>query len=80
MMRLKVIIIVLVATVFFPGVYFSENMEPGMAFAQVKQIDDKAGKVREESKKYSAASRLYRRRMIISEMVTRSSSTPASKW
>ncbi|MBC8285863.1 MAG: hypothetical protein H8E42_00160 [Nitrospinae bacterium] len=49
MMKFKTIIIVLVAAAFIPGLYLSENMEPGMAYAQVKQIDDQAGKVRAES-------------------------------
>lgn len=51
MMKLKVIIIVLVAAAIIPGIHLSGNLESGMAFAQVKQIDDQAGKVREESKK-----------------------------
>jgi flagellar motility protein MotE (MotC chaperone) len=48
MMKFKVIIIVLIAVI--PGVYLSEYLEPGKAFAQVKQIDDEAGKVRGEGK------------------------------
>lgn len=50
MMKFKTVVIVLVATAFIPGLYLSENLESGVAHAQVKQIDDKAGEVRGETK------------------------------
>jgi flagellar motility protein MotE (MotC chaperone) len=50
MMKFKTIFIVLIAIAIIPGLYLSGDLEPGMAFAQVKQIDEKAGKVRAEDK------------------------------
>jgi len=50
MMKFKTIFIVLIAIAIIPGLYLSEDLEPGMAYAQVKQIDEKAGKVRAEDK------------------------------
>ena len=49
-MKLKVIIIVLIAATIIPGVYLSEKLKPGMAFAQVKQIEKDVEKVRNEKK------------------------------
>ena len=45
-MKLKVILIFLIAAVTVAEVYFSDSLEFGVAFAQVKQIDEKADKVR----------------------------------
>jgi len=50
MMKFKTIFIVLIAIAIIPGLYLSGDLEPGMAYAQVKQIDEKAGKVRAEDK------------------------------
>jgi flagellar motility protein MotE (MotC chaperone) len=50
MMKFKTIFIVLIAIAIIPGLYLFGDLEPGMAFAQVKQIDEQAGKVREEDK------------------------------
>ena len=49
-MKSKVNLIVLIAAAIIPGIYISGNLEPGMAFAQVKQIDEQVGKVREKDK------------------------------
>jgi flagellar motility protein MotE (MotC chaperone) len=50
MMKFKTIFIVLVAAAITPGFYLSGVLESGTAYAQVKQIDQKAGKVRGEGK------------------------------
>ena len=50
MMKFKTIFIVLIAIAIIPGLYLSGDLELGMAYAQVKQIDEKAGKVRAEDK------------------------------
>ena len=46
MMTFKTIMIVVVAATFVAGLYFSGNLE--LAYAEVKQIDEKTGKVRAE--------------------------------
>ena len=47
MMKFKIIFIVLVAAAIIPGrFYLSGILESGSAYAQVKQIDEQAGKVR----------------------------------
>ena len=50
MMKFKTIFIVLVAAAIIPGFYLSGILESGTAYAQVKQIDEQAGKVRGEDK------------------------------
>ncbi len=50
MMKFKAIFIVLIATAIIPGANLFGKLGPDMAFAQVKQIDEKAGKVRAEDK------------------------------
>ena len=47
MMKFKAVMIVLVATAFVAGLYLYGNLEP--AYAEVKQIDEKTGKVRAEA-------------------------------
>jgi flagellar motility protein MotE (MotC chaperone) len=50
MMKFKIIFIVLVAAAIIPGFCFPEILEFGTAYAQVKQIDEEAAKVRGEGK------------------------------
>lgn len=50
MMKFKTIFIVLVAAAIIPGFYLSGVLGAGTAYAQVKQIDEQAGKVRGEGK------------------------------
>ena len=50
MMKFKIIFIVLVALAIIPGFCLSEILESGTAYAQVKQIDEQAAKVRGEGK------------------------------
>ena len=47
MMKFKAVLIVLVAAAFVAGLYLYGNLEP--AYAEVKQIDEKTGKVRAEA-------------------------------
>ena len=49
-MKFKTIFIVLVAAAIIPGFYLSGVLGAGTAYAQVKQIDEQAGKVRGEGK------------------------------
>ena len=49
-MKFKIIFIILVATVIIPGFCLSGILESGTAYAQVKQIDEQAAKVRGEGK------------------------------
>jgi flagellar motility protein MotE (MotC chaperone) len=50
MMKFKIIFIVLVAPAIIPGFCLSGILESGTAYAQVKQIDEQAAKVRGEGK------------------------------
>ena len=50
MMKFKTIFIALVAAAIIPGFYLSGVLESSTAYAQVKQIDEQAGKVRGEGK------------------------------
>ena len=49
-MKFKTIFIALVAAAIIPGFYISGVLESSTAYAQVKQIDEQAGKVRGEGK------------------------------
>ena len=50
MMKFKIIFIILVTPAIIPGFCLSGILESGTAYAQVKQIDEQAAKVREEGK------------------------------
>ena len=50
MMKFKIIFIILVAPAIIPGFFLSGILESGTAYAQVKQIDEQAAKVRGEGK------------------------------
>jgi flagellar motility protein MotE (MotC chaperone) len=50
MMKFKIIFIILVAPAIIPGFCLSGILESGTAYAQVKQIDEQAAKVRGEGK------------------------------
>ena len=50
MMKFKTIFIALVAAAIIPGFYLSRVIESSTAYAQVKQIDEQASKVRGEGK------------------------------
>ena len=49
-MKFKIIFIILVAPTIIPGFFLSGILESGTAYAQVKQIDEQAAKVRGEGK------------------------------
>ena len=50
MMKFKIIFIILVAPTIIPGFFLSGILESGTAYAQVKQINEQAAKVRGEDK------------------------------
>jgi flagellar motility protein MotE (MotC chaperone) len=50
MMKIKTIFIVLVTPVIIPGFYLSGVLASGLAYAEVKQVDEQAAKVLGESK------------------------------
>jgi flagellar motility protein MotE (MotC chaperone) len=50
MMKFKTIFIVLVAAAIISGFHLFEILESGTAYAQMKQVDEQVGKVREEDK------------------------------
>ncbi len=52
MMKFKTIFIILVAAAIVPGFHLSGILDSGTAYAQVKQIDEQAGKVRGEDKTF----------------------------